>query len=233
MESQIPLKIFCTWHTKELPPFMKQNFEILKSNNDEFEVILYDNDDCLDFLQKNFPEGIANAYIALKPGAYKADLWRLCILYKYGGIYSDIKIRSVNDFKLIELTDKEYFVDFGIYYDEINKKKYRYVDNGFMVCKPQNPILLECINLIVENVKNKYYGFTPFDITGPTLLGKMCEKYNAPLFISHTKEANSKDIFIKDNKIILEFYPEYREEQKNTGKTAHYSELWKQKDVFN
>ena len=38
----------------------------------------------------------------LKPGAYKADLWRYCILYKKGGIYLDIKYKCLSHFKLIE-----------------------------------------------------------------------------------------------------------------------------------
>ena len=44
------------------------------------------------------------------PGAYKADLWRYCILYIYGGIYIDIKLEPINGFRFRELLDKEYFV---------------------------------------------------------------------------------------------------------------------------
>jgi aspartyl/asparaginyl-tRNA synthetase len=34
-------------------------------------------------------------------------------------------------------------------------------------------------------------------------------------------------------KNILEMYPQYREEQKNTSKTPHYAEMWMKKDVYN
>ena len=37
---------------------------------------------------KNFPE-IKDAYDSLPIRVMKADLWRYCILYKYGGIYAD------------------------------------------------------------------------------------------------------------------------------------------------
>lgn len=37
-----------------------------------------------------------NLYNQIKVGAIKADFWRVCILYKYGGVYSDIDIKPVS-----------------------------------------------------------------------------------------------------------------------------------------
>ena len=34
---RVPLNIFQTWHTLELPPHMKRNVDILKQNNPEFK----------------------------------------------------------------------------------------------------------------------------------------------------------------------------------------------------
>jgi mannosyltransferase OCH1-like enzyme len=86
----IPLKVYSHWHTKDLPPIMKQKREKLIRDNPEFEFELYDNDDCRKFIEANFDKDVLYAFDSLIPGAYKADLWRYCIIYKYGGIYLDI-----------------------------------------------------------------------------------------------------------------------------------------------
>jgi mannosyltransferase OCH1-like enzyme len=102
--TNIPLNIFQTWHTKNLPSFMAKNIENLQKINPEFKYQLFDDNDCLDFIHDNYDTDVLNAYNMLIPGAFKADLWRYCILYKYGGIYLDIKYNCINDFKLITVT---------------------------------------------------------------------------------------------------------------------------------
>ena len=109
-KSIIPLKIFQTWHTKDLPQKMKERVEQLKSQNPRFEHYLFDDNDCREFIKTHFSIDVLNAYDRLIPAAYKADLWRYCVLYINGGIYMDIKLTCVNGFKLIALTEEEFFV---------------------------------------------------------------------------------------------------------------------------
>ena len=132
----VPLKIYQTWYTKDLPPYMSRCVESIKSDNPEFKHYLYDDTDCLNFIRDNFDSDVAFAYQSLVPGAYKADLWRYCILYIYGGIYLDIKYHCVNGFKLITLTDDEYFVA-----DRYHTLDTLAVYNAFIVAKPKNKIL--------------------------------------------------------------------------------------------
>jgi mannosyltransferase OCH1-like enzyme len=202
--SVIPLNLFQTWHTKKLPPKMKECTDKLRKENPEFQYFLFDDDDCRKFIKENFDENVLYAFDNLIPGAYKADLWRYCILYKKGGIYLDIKFQCENGFKLIELLDREYLVLDRPYSDNlpvskeldiINNKDYykniyKKIDsktwqnknigiyNAVMVCKPNDNTLLRCINKIVEYVKNKNYGYNPLYITGPGLLGDIYFNYN-------------------------------------------------------
>jgi hypothetical protein len=76
---------------------------------------------------------VLNAFNSLVPGAFKADLWRYCILYINGGIYLDIKYKCINNFKLIALTEREYFVN-----DRPSKCMY----NALIAVKPFNKITL-------------------------------------------------------------------------------------------
>ena len=45
---------------------------------------------CREFIKVNFNPLVLKAYDTLIPTAYKADLFRLCVLYINGGIYGDL-----------------------------------------------------------------------------------------------------------------------------------------------
>ena len=255
----IPLKIYQTWHDKTLPPKMKECVDTLKAQNPEFEYRLYDDYECRDFIKKNFDKDVLNAFDSLIPGAYKADLWRYCILYKNGGIYLDIKFQCENGFKLIELTDKEYFVLDRPYADRIsvpaelkminNSDYYRsiYNDidlrlwknneigiyNAVISCKENNPIMLECINQIVDNVKKKFYGYNALYPTGPGMLGEKIFRgdYSNMEQIELFNSLNGNYILNK-KKVIMSQYPEYRAEQQVYSKKVYYHNLWTHKKIY-
>ena len=96
--SIIPLHLYTCWHTKDLPPLMKENYDFLVESNPKITFHLYDEEECKEFIKENFEEEVLNAYNSLIPCSYKSDLWRFCVLYINGGIYMDIKYRCVNGF---------------------------------------------------------------------------------------------------------------------------------------
>jgi mannosyltransferase OCH1-like enzyme len=167
----IPLNIFQTWFTLNLSQGMKECVDSIKHLNPEFNYYLYDDAMCRQFIKDNFYKDVLNSYDSLIPGAYKADLWRYCILYTYGGIYLDIKFKPVNGFKFINLIDKEHFT-MDVISHNITKNSWG-LYNAFIITKKNNPILLKCIETIVNNVKNKYYGDNYLHPTGPALLGEI------------------------------------------------------------
>ena len=221
----IPTNIFQTWHSKILPPLMTQSIIKIKKLNPKFNYFLYDDNDCREFIRLNFRKDVLDAYDRLIPGAYKADLWRYCVLYINGGIYLDIKYCCVNQFKFIELTEAEHFVldvDGGSIY------------NALLVCLPKNEILLKCINRIVENVSNRYYGSSCLDPTGPGLLAKMLSSSDkSKISLTHlwNRSNNSKFILYK-NIAILKMYDYYYNEHDKYQKVNHYSALWSQRKIY-
>jgi len=240
--SVIPLNIYLTWSTKELPIKMQENVDIMRIVNPEFNIQLFDDNDCRDFIQNNFPKDILIAFDTLKPGAYKADLWRLCILYINGGIYADIKLNCINNFKFIALTEKEHLVldRPGIYWKEGEIGIY----NALLVAKPKNILFLRCINKISENVKNKNYDFHCLYPTGPGLIGeeyiKMLRENESTMNIQTELNLCMDGNIIKNNHaiifnnvIILKNYKEYRDEQKIFAKTKSYVEIYKLKQIYN
>jgi len=227
--SVIPLNMYTCWHTKELPPLMQQNYIELVINNPEFKHFLYDENECREFIKDNFDENVLNAYNSLIPCSYKSDLWRFCVLYINGGIYLDIKYKCVNRFKFIALTENEYFV---------RDRPDNCVYTALIVTMPKNQIMLNCINKIVENVKNKYYGINALFPTGPGVLGLFFskeERNTLELYFQETiVEGKINDSYIVyRGKIILNYYSKYREEQKLFQKNKRYDDLWSEKTIYN
>jgi mannosyltransferase OCH1-like enzyme len=226
--SIIPLNLYTCWHTKDLPPKMKENYEYLVKSNPEITFHLYDEDMCREFIKDNFEEDVLKAYNSLIPCSYKSDLWRFCVLYINGGIYLDIKYRCVNGFKFIALTEKEHFVR-----DKLDNCIY----TALIVTLPKNEIMRKCIYQIVENVKSKFYGKTPLSPTGPGLLGKYFtneERRTLELYHEGSVIENKfKEFYIvKNNGIILKIYNEYRNEQAKVQKNKYYAQLWNIKSIY-
>jgi mannosyltransferase OCH1-like enzyme len=231
--SYIPKNIYLTWETSDIEkmlPKMKESVELLKSVNNDCNVYIFDNDQCYNFLKKYFKEEVSNAFNNLIPGAYKADLWRYCVLYKFGGIYQDIKYQPINGFKYSELlfNDIEYFVrdrdvgGSGIY-------------NALLICKPKNQILLKCINKIIDNCKKKYYGNSSLEPTGPLLMKNfftISEIKNLEMYfhVENVKGNNIDTIIFKDRP-ILKMYDEYRSDQSKTQSPRYY-DLWRKKNIY-
>lgn len=226
--SIIPLNLYTCWHTKDLPPLMTANYEKLIYDNPEFNVYLYDEDECREFITNHFSTDVLNAYNSLIPCSYKSDLWRFCILYINGGIYLDIKYQCVNNFKFIALTEQEHFV---------RDRPEGHTYTALIVSLPKNEILLKCINQIVENVNNRFYGNTSLDPTGPGLLGSYftINDINAfeMYFASSVIEDKLNEYYIVyNNSIILSNYPDYRVEQLRIQKNKYYTLLWEENNIY-
>jgi hypothetical protein len=178
---------------------MNETVKLLQTDNPEFNYYLYDDAMCREFINSYFDEDTLYAYDSLVPGAYKADLWRYCILYVYGGVYLDIKYKCVNDFKISNLMNKEQYV--RDYYDGIYQ--------AFLICLPKNEILMKCIHQIIIHVKTKSYLSSSLSISGPQLINKFFTK-------KQIKNLNMELIMpniLLNNNPILTVYSEYKNEQ--------------------
>jgi len=223
----MPLKIFQTWHTKNLPPKMREIVDNLKAQNPRFEHHLFDDNDCREFISQHFNKDVVNAYDSLIPGAYKADLWRLCVLFIHGGIYLDIKLQCINGFKLIELTEKNHFV--------LDRVPPLSIYNALLACQKGHPFLLMGINKIVKHVKNKYYGGSPLSPTGPLMLGKLIYSNKLKLNIDLNHYMGGGFIIYKNRFVISTEYQEYNDErskQYNSFNTKRYDLLWNERRIY-
>jgi mannosyltransferase OCH1-like enzyme len=167
---RVPRNIFQTWKTKNISNHFKYLIQTWKDNNPNYTYFLFDDDDCETFIKQNFEESVYKAYCRIIPGAFKADLWRYCILYIYGGIYVDIDTICLNSIDSFLDENIEFMTPIDLnncrYYGTYN------LFNCFIASIPRHPILMECIKRIVNNVENNNVPFSNLDFSGPGILGK-------------------------------------------------------------
>ncbi|MGI4847771.1 MAG: glycosyltransferase family 32 protein [Janthinobacterium lividum] len=89
----IPKLIHQTFPCKTLPVTLQKNVENLISLNPGWQHQIYDDHDIKNFVMNAYGAEIYKYFDKINPryGAAKADLFRYLLLYKYGGVYLDIK----------------------------------------------------------------------------------------------------------------------------------------------
>ena len=242
MVNNVPLKIFLTWETKNLPVNMYNNIMLLHKMNPEFDIYLYDDQDRINFIKDNFESDVLEAYNSLIPGAYRADLWRYCIIYKYGGVYIDIKYHTY--IPLIEFIKESEFTfsngDSDLCKDSYDGKE---IQITFFISSPSNQIFKDSIDEIVHKTKNKDYGQNRLDITGPCVLTRNINKVHGKNFDQYIKlkykwrpTDNVVSIYKKNTDILFaSSYIEYRNNQQNYFKNNNvndYRDAYINKTVF-
>ena len=234
--SGVPLIVYRSWMTNDLPVGMKAAVDKTISMTPEFDNEFYSDADCLKFLQENYKDepNVANSFRSLKPGAFASDFWRYCILYKKGGVYLDVKMEL--HFPLSDILTKYPKIFIGnIPFDPASPDNpLEQVWNGFMSSPPGNPVFRACIDEIVESCKTQNYRRDPLDITGPTHLWRMIHKFEPTTFLSSLpfKFMVGRYGVLYDGKDFLTQYSEYRNNQGKLRKHPHYGEMWGNKQVF-
>lgn len=159
---KIPRIIYQTNADHVVPGGMYKAIYSWIDNNPEYEYRYYTNDECRNLIADHFDKKILKAYDMLIPGAYKADLWRYCALYKYGGVYADSAMVNLVPLSEFITADDEFVAPIDCTYSGG-------IYNAFMASIPKHPLLRKVIDLTVERILNKEYGDTSFCSNSPAL----------------------------------------------------------------
>lgn len=213
--------------------------------NPEYQIRWYTTKQCAFFL-KEFNQRIYNAFKTIKPGAFKTDLWRLCILYQYGGIYADSQTKpfeSINH--LLKYTrDQEHNFISVLDSDESGSG----IHNGFMISSPRHPFLKQCIHDIIKNIETRSYTDNVLSVTGPLCLASSIRKiignnvkfrvgynYHGSLtfYLLRFEWGVSQNIYDKGIRIMSKKYNllEYFY-SKIINKKENYAYMWRNKIIY-
>jgi mannosyltransferase OCH1-like enzyme len=180
----IPKVIYQTWKTKILPEEIQEVRISIAEINPGYEMVLYDDKDMDDFIRTHYATEFYTAYNKLNIGTAKADFWRYCVLYTYGGIYLDIDADIL--FPLDWLINEN---DMCILTREKNPP---FFNNWIMLVEKGHPIMLEALRQCVYNIHNKTSTNISL-LTGPGPLTAAISKLMKPLYSRDVNLYTEKD----------------------------------------
>jgi len=130
---------------KDIPQKVYDN---LRKYAKGYNVQIYDDKEIIQFFKDHYKDSdrYINKFNKLQ-GAHKADLWRYCVLYHYGGVYLDIKTELIKPLNKIFTDDNMLYTVLSIIDGTICI--------GFISTPPKNPIFLDLIEYIL-NIGDKY-----------------------------------------------------------------------------
>ena len=159
---KIPKIIWQTNFTNRVTLPVYCNYLFIRLLSPDWEYRYHNTEDRDEYMKKNAPKKVYEAYSKLTNGAAQADLWRLFVLNKEGGVYMDIDGHAVWPLsKMIRPEDSEVFL--------LNKQHFT---NYFIASAPNNPILEKTIDIIVDNIENKRVEGGVYFLTGPETLNQ-------------------------------------------------------------
>jgi hypothetical protein len=230
----------------KLPPVFAEILVNTSLNNPGYKVYYFSKDDRRAFVQSMFPDYV-DCYDSLLPGAYQADVFRLLILYAFGGIYNDIGQRFMK-----KLGDVLHHDDEFVSVKEINNWG---INQGFIASYPRHPLVKKMIQVVIDMVKRRDYSDCPIDVTGPYAVFRAFNKFfnkkpYTPLtggsqlidgyrvrFLYHRGGQSHEIKYICVDPECAELlvqnkFAGYREMLQNMSGTQHYMDLWKARKVF-
>lgn len=160
--TKIPKIIWQTNYTNKvsLPIYLNYLFNRLMSLSYEYRYI--STEARLNYIQTNAPKEVSQAFEQLTDGASQADFWRVYVLNDIGGVYMDIDAHLVWPLsKIIKQDDSEIFL--------LNKEHFT---NYFIASQPDNEVLKQSIDIIVENIQTKNIEGGVYSLTGPMVINK-------------------------------------------------------------
>lgn len=135
-----------------------------------YTTLFFDDKASRNIFEQYFAPKYLMAYDKILPSAFKADLFRLAILYLCGGVYSDLTQHFLKDPSPYVLHNKKFVTlcvdlhDRGIY-------------NAFMASPPRHPVILYILDAIVQEILEERIPKLYLDITGPRAVHRHLKKF--------------------------------------------------------
>jgi len=164
-----PKRIFQYWD-KPIPPdaVLKFMHSWIKHNPDYFYQ-LFNDETAREFLRNNYEPQVLMAYLRATHAAQKADLLRLALLYKYGGIYADADDVCLKP--LMQWLPQD--INILLYHEEKAM-----LGNNFIASKPQHQLIKKSLDFTVINLLDRDKSSIWLS-TGPAILSKALALYLA------------------------------------------------------
>jgi mannosyltransferase OCH1-like enzyme len=180
------------WQTHEceyedLPEIYKRTSGMWKSNTEGWTYKYHSAKDRRNFIETEFPEYLY-LYDHIIPGIYKSDFWRYLILYRYGGIYSDLDAVLEID---INSEECKQLINFNAPINVASNLGVDVYNNCCIIAAPNSKVLLKVIELMIDRCIEFYRGHPE-----PTTITSMWVNATGPIMYNKVIIDNINDVYL-------------------------------------
>lgn len=162
--SVIPKQIWQTNFTNKvtLPVYVNYLYNRLMSLDWDYHYV--STEDRLEFIENNATPEQVSAFKRLTVGAAQADIWRILVLNKLGGVYMDIDAHAVWPLsKIIKPEDQQIILS----------RKHDYT-NYFIASAPESQLLTDILDKAISNIdSNNEKQESVYGLTGPGVMNEV------------------------------------------------------------
>jgi hypothetical protein len=157
-----------------------------KKLNPDWNIKLYDNKLCQDFLLNEYGGLYLNIFNYIRDGPIKSDFWRVCILNKYGGLYVDADIKPV-------LKLDQYIEEGDNFVTCISRlPPIHHLNPHFILSYKNNFILQDCIDkyisMYLEKSKYSYWRWSIVHVMNNDLFKRIIKDKKSQIIIYNDKK---------------------------------------------
>lgn len=197
--------------------------------------VVYDNEMIEELIISYYGKKYINAYRKLRPFAYKSDLARYCIVNIFGGWYIDMGFKWLENVSVGSNVGLVAFRDIP----RFSRSSWACAGGAFFA-RAGYPALSIAIDLIVKNIEQDYYGFTPLCPTGPTVWGRAIASlglrqdivFGDFLELTPTHSKKNAALVLPDGTVCALRKPSDDLAELGGAGTNLYWEFWRNKQVY-
>jgi mannosyltransferase OCH1-like enzyme len=185
---KIPKIIFQTWKSRQVPQDMAKRIRRIRELNPEYKYYFYGDNECRNSLHKLYPqenniESVEELFDNIMPGAFKADLWRYCILAPIGGVYIDGDMILDRPLREILSSEDTFVTALDLSSNAStglsSVSKNRAIYQAFLACTPQNPIMKSVRDRCISNLRQRKNSGEILSLTGPIMMRDVIDNLNS------------------------------------------------------
>jgi len=167
----IPHKIHVIWLGSEISEKTSLCFHSWEKHHPNWEFKVWTDRDLADFTWSS--EHSKVCFEQADTWAEKADVWRLEILYRYGGIYSDADVVCLNSFEDLTKQDVGFFSCFELNYIGKHYGEPFFIGSAVMGARKNSLVMKYCVDHLRSKAEAPEEGI--IKRTGPGLVSHACK----------------------------------------------------------
>jgi hypothetical protein len=183
-----------------------------KGLNPNYEIHLFDDSMCEQFLFNEYSKLHYDIFKFIPDGPIKSDFWRLCILYKYGGIYVDADIHPLVPIDNYLIPDADFVTcitksnrNFNPHFIAVKKNEYilQLCINEYIKIYSYQKHLYQYWNWSIVHMFNKYLNLFRNPGISTAVLKNKKFQFFIEMTNSRLRSPNLHDYYCVFNKVIL------------------------------